>query len=71
MKHPLKGRPFTASALAAALAVTAIFVTVWVISGTVDLASSIITLGTWWLCAAVAATIEYIAQNEKNTSDRD
>lgn len=71
MKHPLKGKPFTAAALATASGVTALFLVVWVTTGAVNLASSLITLGIWWLGAAAAACIEGIAQEEKNTNDRD
>lgn len=71
MKHPLKGKPFTAAALATASGVTALFIIVWVTTGAVNLTSSLVTLGAWWLGAAVAAAIEYIAQEEKNTNDHD
>lgn len=69
MKHPLKGKPFTAIALATASAVTTLFLIVWVTTGAVNLASSLITLGIWWLGAAAAAAIESIAQEEKNTDE--
>lgn len=70
MKQPLKGKPFTAAAVITASGVTALFIAVWAVTGTVNLASSIITLGAWWLGATVAATVEYIAQEEKNTDER-
>ncbi len=69
MKQPLMGRPFTAAALTTASAVTALFIIVWVTTGTVNLASSLITLGIWWLGAAAAVAIEYIAQEEKDTNE--
>ena len=45
MKRPLKGKPFAAIAIITASGVTALFIAVWAVSGTVNLASSIITLG--------------------------
>lgn len=69
MKHPLKGKPFTAAALATASGVTALFLVVWVTTGAVNLASSLVTLGAWWLGAAVAAAVEYITQEEKTTDE--
>lgn len=71
MKHPLKGKPFTAIASISATTVTVLFIIVWVTTGSVNLASSLITLGIWWLGAVAAACIEGIAQEEKNTNDHD
>lgn len=69
MKHPLKGRPFTSAALATATGVTALFLITWVTTGAVNLASSLITLGIWWLGAAAAAGIEGIAQEERRNEN--
>lgn len=65
MKHPLKGRPFTAAALISALAVTTLFVIVWIVSESVNITSSLVTLGIWWLGAAIAAGVEEITKEEE------
>lgn len=70
MKNPLHGRPFAAAALITASGVTALFLIVWATTGAVNLASSLITLGIWWLGAAAAAAIEYIAQEENTNEHR-
>lgn len=69
MTNPLKGRPFTASALISAVAITALFIAVWAVSDSLNIISSLVTLGIWWLGAAIAAAIEEIAQEEKGTNE--
>lgn len=69
MKHPLKGKPFTAIAVITASSVTTLFLIVWVTTGAVNLTSSLITLGIWWLGAATAAGIEGIAQEERKNEN--
>lgn len=69
MKLPLKGKPFTAISVITASAVTTLFLIVWVTTGAVNLTSSLITLGIWWIGAAAAAGIEGIAQEERKNEN--
>ena len=69
MKTPLKGKPFTAISVITASSVTTLFLIVWVTTGAVNLTSSLIALGIWWLGAAAAAGIEGIAQEERKNEN--
>lgn len=69
MKLPLKGKPFTAITVITASSVTTLFLIAWITTGAVNLASSLITLGIWWLAAAAAAGTEGIAQEERKNEN--
>lgn len=58
MKHPITGRPLTITAAALATVPTGFFIAALITAGGVNIGSSILTLATWWLGAAIVAIFE-------------
>lgn len=57
MKHPITGRPLTIVAAALATVPTGFFLAA-LITGGVNVGSSILTLATWWLGVVIVAIFE-------------
>lgn len=58
MKHPIAGRPLTVTAAALATVPTGFFLAALITGGGVNIISSIITLGMYWLCVGIVALFE-------------
>ena len=57
MKHPITGRPYTVTAAALATVPTGFFLAA-LITGGVNIISSLITLGMYWLGVGIVALLE-------------
>lgn len=58
MKHPIAGRPLTVTAAALATVPTGFFIAALITGGSVNVISSIITLGMYWLGVGIVAMFE-------------
>lgn len=58
MKHPIAGRPLTVTAAALATVPTGFFLAALITGGGVNVISSIITLGMYWLGVGIVALFE-------------
>lgn len=58
MKYPITGRPLTIAAAALATVPTGFFLAALITGGSVNIISSIITLGMYWLGVGIVAIFE-------------
>lgn len=58
MKHPIAGRPLTVTAAALATVPTGFFIAALFAGGSVNVISSLITLGMYWLGVGIVAIFE-------------
>jgi len=58
MKHPITGRPLTITAAALATVPTGFFLAALITGGGVNIISSLITLGMYWVGVVIVAIFE-------------